>query len=987
MPSKERDFQTGLYKLINNISGKEEEISMVEIAAEIEDSDVASGKLYSCLNTKKNVFFELLETKWDTTDENLVMDANTKALNNNCDFFVTGSSIQLVIYKTFEPKAPANKRGLKIFTFSGGKNKNAILLPPYRKDVIHKVKLFLHELSDLLQGKKEFYTDSIDKFLINKLSLYILEASAAMSLPMYEKIKKNKPFREELKQHLKKIDVFNSGLHFDKDDVYRICILSNYVLYLKIIFYSSLQRDVPELKLKALTIPGDQKLLNLRLKERFGNLLNPYSNFIFEETIFDKFEFEAKYIPILKWNIAQINKFNFKEADADIIGAVYNTIIGNPEQHYSAQHFTNTHEVDIVNAFCINDMTHFILDSACGAGTFLVRAYYSLKKYNSRLTSCRLLEKIYGVEMNSFAAFLTTMNVTLLDSNTKKNYPLIFNSDFSKVRLVSTDDNILMNGDNTRMKKGEIELLLFDACVGNPPYIRQELIENKKIWSHLAFKEFGIKKVNQQSDLYVYYLIHTASFLKDGGRLGYVISASWLDISFGAGLQKFLLNNFKIIAIIDQQKKRSFETASINTVILIIEKCENQKAREKNNVKFVRIFSEYEKVIGINNERFAKVNEFARKIEKTKSNFQNEDVLIEVVNQHQLEMNSTIDDIYKNGHWGALYLRSPEIFNKIISKAGNKLIPLSKIIEVKYGIKTGANDFFYLTDETEKAKKLDEATYQLTFGVEKKKHLPAWNYLGWFYSKLTNEHFIIEKEFMKPVFKTQSEAFNLDADISHLKNKVLLCGYSRSKLKKQKKHLLKYIDSGEQKKFQIDKRPSCQNNENWYNLTSKAFVGDFIFPAKIGEKFRLIDNRQSNVYCDKVNYVFKIRKEYRKYSHFIFMILNSIFFRYFVDLFARQLTGSQTLSDVDVNLVEQTLVINPSLLLPRKKELMQIYLSLKGREQETIYKEIKKVDKKKLDTIIIEQLGLTAKDVDELYVAAVNYVKDRQQKSESLFNQ
>ena len=146
----------------------------------------------------------------------------------------------------------------------------------------------------------------------------------------------------------------------------------------------------------------------------------------------------------------------------------------------------------------------------------------------------------------------------------------------------------------------------------------------------------------------------------------------------------------------------------------------------------------------------------------------------------------------------------------------------------------------------------------------------------------------------------------------------------------------------------------------------------------------MIDNCESNVYCDKVNYVFRIRKEYQKYSDIIFLILNSITFRYFVDLFARQLTGSQTLSDVDVNLVEQTLVINPSLASSRKKELMRIYESLKSREQESIHEEILKRDRKKLDIIILEQLGLSEKDVDELYKAASKYVKDRQAKSESL---
>ena len=169
------------------------------------------------------------------------------------------------------------------------------------------------------------------------------------------------------------------------------------------------------------------------------------------------------------------------------------------------------------------------------------------------------------------------------------------------------------NVKNIGHKKAVVKFPTFDACVGNPPYIRHELIEHKETWNHLAETEFGLKKINQQSDLYVYYLMHTSAFLNEGGRLGYVISSSWLDISFGTGFQKFLLDHFKIIAIIDHQKKRSFETALINTVILILEKCSDKVSRNANNVKFVRVNDDYEKFIGNSNDenRFERTNTFA----------------------------------------------------------------------------------------------------------------------------------------------------------------------------------------------------------------------------------------------------------------------------------------------------------------------------------------------------------------------------------------
>jgi hypothetical protein len=44
-------------------------------------------------------------------------------------------------------------------------------------------------------------------------------------------------------------------------------------------------------------------------------------------------------------------------------------------------------------------------------------------------------------------------------------------------------------------------------------------------------------------------------------------------------------------------------------------------------------------------------------------------------------------------------LRAPEIFFKILEKGKGKLVPLKEVAEVRFGIKTGANEFFYLTEE------------------------------------------------------------------------------------------------------------------------------------------------------------------------------------------------------------------------------------------------------------------------------------------------
>lgn len=655
---------------------------------------------------------------------------------------------------------------------------------------------------------------------------------------------------------------------------------------------------------------------------------------------------------------------------ADIIGNVYNNFSHNEHQQNHGQHFTQCSEADILNAFCINKKTSTVLDSSCGSGTFLLRAFYFQQHFHPGISEEKLMGNLTGVDISSYAVYLTTINFFL--KNKSLPHENILKENFLKISIKK----------NKLTKK---QFSFFDACVGNPPFIRHEAMDDKHEWLTLIKKEYGISYISGQSDQYIYFLIHTLFFLKEGGRLGYVIAASWLDVQFGTGLQKFLLAHFKIITIIDYQAKRSFGTASVNTVLLVVEKCKDEAARKNNPVKFVRLFSDYEKIIGsIESEsRITNAIKFAVIIENSTEKYLDKNFQVDVIKQEKLTNSSIVNGQYTNGYWGANYLRSPRIYNKIISNVGKKFVPLSDIVEVKYGIKTGANDFFYLRDETAKALNLSDEDYEKTFGHEKEKHQHTWEDFGWYFSGLNNKHFVLEKEFIIPVFKTQKEASKLDVNVARLKFVVLHCNVSKEILRVKNKKILHYINFAE-KEYNLHKRPSVSGRRLWYDLTSSLVKGDFIFPSKIGEKYRLIDNRTARVVCDKVNYVIQIKDGFKKYGDELFLILNSISFRYFIDLFARQLTGSQTISDVDVNLLKKTLIPHPANFSSHSNSVETLVKEIKSREQLALSKEILQEDKLKIDLAIFKTIGLSQSDLRQLYKESASYIENRQIKSDSL---
>ena len=145
----------------------------------------------------------------------------------------------------------------------------------------------------------------------------------------------------------------------------------------------------------------------------------------------------------------------------------------------------------------------------------------------------------------------------------------------------------------------------FDIVIGNPPYVRQESIadpnlprevvttENKKGYKaklarsvYQAFPRFfGYKrerditpdnpaaavshKLDAKSDLYIYFYFHGLSLLNPQGAFCFITSNSWLDVGYGKDLQEFTLKHCHIEQIIDNEARRSFASADVNTVICL----------------------------------------------------------------------------------------------------------------------------------------------------------------------------------------------------------------------------------------------------------------------------------------------------------------------------------------------------------------------------------------------------------------------------------
>jgi hypothetical protein len=143
-------------------------------------------------------------------------------------------------------------------------------------------------------------------------------------------------------------------------------------------------------------------------------------------------------------------------------------------------------------------------------------------------------------------------------------------------------------------KQVEVVFKDFDAVVGNPPYTRwTEIPDNTqdRILEILksAISRYGLTPQvarGVEPGIYVYWIMHSTGFLKEGGRLGMIISDSWLQTDYGTNFIKFLLDNYKVHAIIDISA-RVFPVPLIGACIILLEKTSNVEERDSNRVVFM----------------------------------------------------------------------------------------------------------------------------------------------------------------------------------------------------------------------------------------------------------------------------------------------------------------------------------------------------------------------------------------------------------------
>ncbi|MEI6139800.1 MAG: TaqI-like C-terminal specificity domain-containing protein [Mariniphaga sp.] len=106
----------------------------------------------------------------------------------------------------------------------------------------------------------------------------------------------------------------------------------------------------------------------------------------------------------------------------------------------------------------------------------------------------------------------------------------------------------------------------FDILIGNPPYVRQELITAIKPFLQKEYEVY-----NSVSDLYTYFFELGHKILKaDKGVFSFICSKKYTRAQYGDNLRKYLLKNTKLSGYIDFDEVKVFG-ATVDTSIILFQ--------------------------------------------------------------------------------------------------------------------------------------------------------------------------------------------------------------------------------------------------------------------------------------------------------------------------------------------------------------------------------------------------------------------------------
>lgn len=498
---------------------------------------------------------------------------------------------------------------------------------------------------------------------------------------------------------------------------------------------------------------------------------------------------------------------------------------------------------------------------------------------------------------DKYAYPLQIANISITDIQAI-NIPLnMFQSDVFSVNV----------GDEIKIKSpidgSEIKKIIpkFGAIISNLPFVEYNKIamDEQEFIAQVRQNvqdNTGIEFTSGKTDLYNFIPFKLYELLDTNGKLGIVLSNSWLGTDIGRKFFDALQYYYDIKAVVASDDKRWFKNADVVGTLLIMQKKSISQPDLRHKISFWLVKKD---IHSINDDEMEVLvnsivlNEILEPEIATFKQYSYQDI-IDITN-YGLTLNTLFHDVL----W--------------VKKIADKLVPVSKILDIKRGERRGWNDLFYPSDVKD-----------------------------------------IEAEYIHPVLKNPAKlkSYNAETDIE-----AFCCHRSKRELEELGHNgalswieRFEHIKNGSGKLLPIAlKRSGCY----WYEMDDSARA-DFV-TALNPDKRLFVAKFRERTFVDQ-RFTRMLLKSEDVNSELIHAVLNSIYGMFAIEAigFGR---GLGVLDASSTRLRNMYMIDIEQISKADAEEIIKLFEKVKNREVMDIEDELKDQSRREFDNKVLQSIG------------------------------
>lgn len=321
------------------------------------------------------------------------------------------------------------------------------------------------------------------------------------------------------------------------------------------------------------------------VKERYPDVIDKEETIILDEK-------SIGYV------VAQLQKFCLLDATRDAVGDAFEVFIGHALKGAQGQFFTPKNVVKMIVEMIDLKPNEKIIDPCCGSGGFLVEALKNVwlkaeqnfaelgwPEREIEIEKQRIaIENFRGIDKDDFLSKVCKAQMAILGDGRGG---------------VFCENSLDIPTKWQQKTQDKIELGKFDVLITNPPYGSKIKIDDKEVLKQFDVgykwkkdKKTGVwekGKIRDNDTPQNLFIERCMDFVKPGGRLALVLPDGIYGNDGLGYLRKFIIENGRVLAVVDLPKETFMPHTSTKTTVIIIQKYRDNEDRKQKHPVFMAV--------------------------------------------------------------------------------------------------------------------------------------------------------------------------------------------------------------------------------------------------------------------------------------------------------------------------------------------------------------------------------------------------------------